>query len=214
MWELSLCIPARSSHRPHGKPLSSTMLALSSSTAVAVHIACRGIHSSESQHWQTILQGDRRRLTFSFAPHTCVNFTTIFLNRMGRLHLCFCCVYIKSILEPVERSKSIYLGRSNMTKRQVNNQDVTPHSKIKERYRRLNTSHTHNHNYKIYTTLANNKPHRAQVTQSGPDPSLTPPYHTCVNFTPIFLNQTGCLHVCFHSVYTAKISRTTSNPGL
>ena len=92
MRELSLGVPIWSSHRPHGKPLSETMLAPSSSTKVAVHICvCLCIQSSESLQQQTILWGCRH--TFIFAPHTCVNFTLIFLNRMSYLYHSFFCMH-------------------------------------------------------------------------------------------------------------------------
>ena len=42
----------------------------------------------------TILGGDSRRLTLGFAPHTYVNFTSIFVDRTSCLHRCFRCVYI------------------------------------------------------------------------------------------------------------------------
>ena len=76
------------------EPLSGTMLVLSSLTKVAMHICTHGgIHSGDGQQRQSILWGDSCRITFSFASHTLVNFTPIFLNRTGRLLLCFCCVY-------------------------------------------------------------------------------------------------------------------------
>ena len=68
------------------------MLASSSLTKVAVHICKRRrMHSGKSQQRQTILWGDSRRCTYSFAPHACINVMPIFLDRTGRLHLCFCC---------------------------------------------------------------------------------------------------------------------------
>ena len=92
MWELSLGIPTRSSRRPHGEPLSDTMLAPSSSPKVAVHFCVRVcIQSSKSLQHQTILWG--RRHTFSFAPYTCVNFTLIFLNQTSYLYHCFLCMH-------------------------------------------------------------------------------------------------------------------------
>ena len=93
-WKLSLGIPSQSPVCPHNEPLSGTMLVLSSLTKVAMHICTHGgIHSGDGQQRQSILWGDSCRITFSFASHTLVNFTPIFLNRTGRLLLCFCCVY-------------------------------------------------------------------------------------------------------------------------
>ena len=84
----------QSSRHPCGEPLSGTMLAPSSSIKVAIHICALGcIHSAESEQWQTILLGDSRRLAFSFVLHTRISFTPNLLNRTGRLHLCFRCVY-------------------------------------------------------------------------------------------------------------------------
>ena len=92
MWELSFSVPSQSSRHLHGEPLSDTMLAPSSLMKVAIHIcACACIQSSKSLQRQTNLWGHRR--TFSFAPHTFVNFTLIFINRMSYLHCCFHCIH-------------------------------------------------------------------------------------------------------------------------
>ena len=50
------------------------------------YLRALGIHSGESQQRQTILRCDRYRLTFIFAPHTCINFTFLFLDRTARLY--------------------------------------------------------------------------------------------------------------------------------
>ena len=70
------------------------MLALSSSKKVAIHSCSHWcIHVGVSQQWKTILLGDSFRHNFSFAPHSCVNFTPIFLDKTSCVHLCFRCVY-------------------------------------------------------------------------------------------------------------------------
>ncbi len=58
------------------------------------HLRARGVYKAARVNSNpTILRGDSHWLTFSFAPHTYVNFTPIFLNRMNCLHCCFRCVY-------------------------------------------------------------------------------------------------------------------------
>ena len=95
MWELSLGEPIWSSRCSHGEQLSNTMLAPSYSTKVTIHIcACMCIHRNEINRRQTILRDDSRRLTFSAAPHTCMNFALIFLDWTSCLYCCFRCVYI------------------------------------------------------------------------------------------------------------------------
>ena len=87
MWELSLSIPTRSFH-PHGESLSGTILALSSLTkSIALHIAHVGVYiaarvNSNKQSYRVTAVG----LTLALYP-TSVNFTPIFLNRTGCLHL-------------------------------------------------------------------------------------------------------------------------------
>ena len=64
-----------------GEPLNGIMMAPSSLTKVTIHICVHGC-------MQTILWG----CTFSSAPHTSINFTSIFLDRTSCLDCHFTCV--------------------------------------------------------------------------------------------------------------------------
>ena len=58
------------------------------------HLRARDVYKAARVNSDpTILWDDSRRLTFSFAPHTYVNFMPIFLDRPSCLHRCFRCIY-------------------------------------------------------------------------------------------------------------------------
>ena len=93
MRELSLGVPTLSSRRSHDEVLSSTMLTPSSWTKIAVHICVRVYKAARVKSDLTILGADSRKLTFSFAPCSYINFTLIFLDWTSCLHRSFHCGY-------------------------------------------------------------------------------------------------------------------------
>ena len=118
MWELSLGVPTLSSHSPNGESVSGTMLVLSSSTKVAIHM-CAGVYievrlNSDKQSYGMTALDLSSVLHPTLASTTCPNYMPIFLDWTNCLHVCFRCIYTMVDNKNYQKSSWIMVNHENI----------------------------------------------------------------------------------------------------